>query len=82
MCAETPARVAYVGSQVPVNSVEICATNAAGTSCADRLALQIWRRYAVAVPGQTDGHQARRAVRAGEVICHNALRILALQART
>jgi hypothetical protein len=38
--AQIPARVTYVGSQAPVNGAEICAVNGAGTSCADRLALQ------------------------------------------
>lgn len=40
MRAQIPARVTYMGTQTPVNGAEICAVNGAGTSCADRFALQ------------------------------------------
>jgi hypothetical protein len=49
--AQIPVRVTYMGSQAPVNGAEICAVNGAGTSCADRLALQFGGGIAPAQQG-------------------------------
>jgi len=38
--AQIPAKVSYLGSPTPVNGAQICASNAAGSSCADRITVR------------------------------------------
>lgn len=53
--AQIPSHVMFKGADTPVNAAEICAKNAAGISCANRIALAFAVLNSVPVPVATQG---------------------------